>query len=127
MLPIPRCSECGDQLPPKKPGPGKNRVYCSDRCRKRAERRRKAVAQWQDLQPATLTPYVGPDGPVSPPPPRKQAHPDEQVARAILEARGIAGAFAVLAREVRPQFAWRCEKVADGLHALLDEYFAPCK
>ena len=51
------------------------------------------------------------------------AHPDERVAVAVLELRSVAAAFARLAIEARPKFAWRCEAVADAIFDVLDEHF----
>jgi hypothetical protein len=53
------------------------------------------------------------------------AHPDDQVAVAILETRNLAGAFLRLGREARPQLAWRCEgagaAITDALHRYFEE------
>jgi hypothetical protein len=51
------------------------------------------------------------------------AHPDDQVARAIFEARGIGAAFFRLGREARPALAWRCEEVGKAVTAALHAYF----
>jgi hypothetical protein len=51
------------------------------------------------------------------------AHPDDQVAVAIVQARNIAGAFLRLGREARPQLAWRCEGVGNALAEALHCYF----
>ena len=51
------------------------------------------------------------------------AHPDDQVAVAVAEAISLSGAFLRLAREARPQLAWRCEGVGTALaDALLRRY-----
>jgi hypothetical protein len=102
-----RCSQCGASLPA---GSRKSRRYCSDRCRKAAERERHAIA---DLVP------VGVEHGHLPP----AAHPDEQVAVAILEARNLSGAFLRLGREARPQLRWRCEGVGVALTDALHRYF----
>jgi hypothetical protein len=87
-----------------------SRRYCSDRCRMAALRRRRAlpalVAVWSErgeLPPA--------------------AHPDDQVAVALAEAISLSGAFLRLAREARPQLAWRCEGVGTSLADALRRYF----
>lgn len=107
---IPICPVCGQRLPPA-PRRGRPRVYCSDRCRKKDERRRSgsyiAVSSALKKEPrAPSTPTT-----------------DEQVARALLEARGLAGAFLRLGHEARPAFAWRCELIGLGLHELIDKHF----
>ena len=51
------------------------------------------------------------------------AHPDDQVAVAVLEARALAGALLRLGREARPQLAWRCEGLGTGLLQALHRYF----
>lgn len=51
------------------------------------------------------------------------AHPDERVAVAVLELRSVAAAFARLAIEARPKFAWRCEAIAGAVFDVLDEHF----
>lgn len=48
---------------------------------------------------------------------------DEEVARAVLEAKILAGTFYRLGREARPQFAWRCITLADALAAALKSTF----
>jgi len=51
------------------------------------------------------------------------AHPDQQVAVAVLEARNLAGAFLRLGREARPQLAWRCEETGAAIAEALHRYF----
>lgn len=70
------------------------------------------------LARGSLTP-LGAEPGVLPP----DAHPDDQVARALLEARGLAAALLRLGREARPQLAWRCEGVGSALQAALIRYF----
>ncbi len=99
-------------MPPAKPT-GPPRRYCSGRCREQARRRRLAVLR------ADLVPRGDRARGVEPP----HAHPDQQVAVAVLEASRIAGAMLRLATEARPQLAWRCEKVGLGLRSLLSDHF----
>jgi hypothetical protein len=56
--------------------------------------------------------------PASPP-----ASTDSQVLQAILEARSVAGAFVVLGREARVEFAWRCTKIGEVMLDAIDRYF----
>ena len=51
------------------------------------------------------------------------AQPNEQVARAVLEARGLAAVLQRLGREARLQLAWRCEGVGSALDQALARYF----
>jgi hypothetical protein len=101
------CCQCGGPLPK---GSRRDRRYCSSRCRKAAERDRASVAE--------LIP-VGVERGHLPP----AAHPDEQVAVAILEARSVAGALLRLGREARPQLAWRCEGVGEAISEALRRHF----
>lgn len=122
------CAECSKPLPPPKPGPGRRRTYCQDSCRKAASRRRERRNLWEGLGPATLTPWVDPDGSASPPPPAPSpfdspAPPDEQLVVALSELHTYAGILHRLSRELRPQLAWRTEKLAQALGASLDDLF----
>jgi hypothetical protein len=101
------CPQCGGSLPA---GSRKNRRYCSGRCRIAALREREAV---RDLVP------VGVEHGHLPP----AAHPDDQLAVAVLEARNLSGAFLRLGREARPQFRWRCEGIGTAIDEALRRYF----
>ena len=50
--------------------------------------------------------------------------PDEAVVEAILRARQAAASFGVAARRARPQLAWRCERAADEVAAVLRRQFS---
>lgn len=120
------CADCGEPLPPRKPGSGRPRRWCSEACRKKAHRRRHAVVvDWTAAGPVRLVPYVPPEGTIPTPPPReKVAPPEEQLAAAVLEAYTLAGLLRHLAHKVgRPQHAWRAEKLAEGLTELLEDLF----
>jgi hypothetical protein len=65
-----------------------------------------------------LEPFDGDHGVLPAPAP-----PDDQVARAIFEARGIAAAFIRLGREARPQLAWRCAQTGEAITQALHRYF----
>lgn len=86
--------------------------YASAVCRKRAERQRKAGI---DLERVV---HAG-----APEQERSNVPTDEQVARAILEARTIGNAFIRLGREARPEFAWRCAKAGQAIVAGLRDAF----
>jgi len=53
--------------------------------------------------------------------PAPRASTDEQVARAFLEAKGLADVFARLGVDARPALAWRCAHVAEALTAAVNE------
>lgn len=88
--------------------------YASATCRKRAERRRR-------LHRSDLEPWGAP--PPSPPSTAKQTSADEQVARALLEARTVGFALVRLGTEARPELAWRCTKVGQALLASIADTF----
>ena len=87
--------------------------YHSSACRVAAYRRRHAPDQLEPLPDAVrAVPAALASGPV-----------DEQVARAVLEARGIGFAFDALARRARPEFAWRCAKLGKAIgEAVVDAF-----
>ena len=100
------CLECG--APPQQTAGGRPRLYCSNRCRQAAHRRRHAIDR---LFPTGSLQPVGHEHGTLPPP----APTEDQVACAILEARAVAGAFLRLGREACPQLRWRCEGVGRAL------------
>ncbi|MBN2565984.1 MAG: hypothetical protein JXB46_09780, partial [Candidatus Eisenbacteria bacterium] len=104
------CIHCGEPLPH---GSSRRRRYCSDACRVAAARRRQTGDLLRSPVPLGTEPAMLP----------ASAHPDDQVAVAILEARAIASAFLRLGREARPQFAWRCEAVGIALAEALRRSF----
>ena len=84
--------------------------YASPACRVRASRARHST----DLEPL-------PGAPVAV---TVQSHrPDDQVARAILDARAVAYALTRLSRQVRPEFAWRCERLGTAILSALADTF----
>lgn len=130
---LPFCRYCGQRF--TQTGRGRPRVYCSDRCRKADDRERHAAVdakrsfeRWEpsedDIWEASdddrasqvlKANHVDLSGPA--------AADDEQVAVAILEARGIAGAFHRLGSEARPAFAGPCAMVAKATLDALDRWF----
>ena len=101
---------CGGPLPQ---GSTRRRRYCSDACRVAAMRERQASLAYGPFRPLGAEPGVVPAA----------AHPDDQVAVAVLEGRGVAGAFLRLGREARPQLAWRCEGVGAAISEALRRFF----
>jgi hypothetical protein len=45
------------------------------------------------------------------------------VQQAILDGRGIAGAFIRLRREARVELGWRCAKIGEAMLDAMDRYF----
>ena len=114
-LEILRCEWCGRDIRRGSRGPAPR--YCQASCRVAAHRARRATAAIRtELQAAGAThePVVHAD-----PPPR--ASVDEEVARAFVEAKSLAGVFARLGSQARPQIAWRCTRVAQALSAAINE------
>lgn len=123
MLEIRRCIVCGEKIEPK--ATGRPRLYCSNRCRLKAQRERKADdvlavmvggrRQPPDLGELSPADILGP----------RAADPDEAVVESIVLARSAAAAFGLSAEKARPQLSWRCQKMADHIAAGLDRYFKP--
>ena len=104
------CIWCGAPLPA---GSRRSRRYCSGACRVAALRQRRAAEAAAPLQPLGTERGHVPSA----------AHPDDQVAAAVLEARGVANAFLRLGLEARPQLAWRCEGVGGAMAEALRRFF----
>lgn len=109
--------KCGCGLPlPASKGRGRPAEYARDTCRVRAFRQRRAGSL--ALQDLGGVPSVA-AGPAR----GRPASSDEQVARTLLETRGIAGTWLRLGHEARPQFAWRSEKLGTAIASAIDDYF----
>jgi len=109
------CEWCGRGLRRQARGPAPR--YCNSTCRQaasRARRAERAVRAELEREGAPLEPVV-------------HAHPapvaatDEQVARAFLEAKTLAGTFTRLGSDARPALAWRCTRVAQALTSVIHE------
>lgn len=119
---IDRCVNCNEPL--EQPATGRRRLYCCNRCRVRAQRRRsketvEAITETGRTIPDPAIPeneLVRALGP-------RAADPDEAVLECIMLARATAASFGVLAQRARPQLAWRCEAMADHIAAGLKRYF----
>jgi len=109
------CAHCRQPLPPRRTrGPAAS--YCSRGCRQAAYvARRRAQAGLEELVGAaaaqTIVPALAP------------ADADSQVQQAILDGRGIAGAFIRLRREARVELGWRCAKIGEAMLDAMDRYF----
>jgi hypothetical protein len=107
------CAQCHGPLPARRSrGPAPS--YCSARCRQAAYIERRA--ERLQLEPLGISAGV----PIPAPAP---ADVDLQVAQAILDARGVAGAFVRLGREARVELGWRCGKVGEAMLDAMDRYF----
>lgn len=108
---LPRCA-CGCGAIITRSGrTGPMPQYAGPACRKRAERRRRAAAV--ELPARAMAAPVGPPNtPV-----------DDQVERALMEARSIGFAFTRLGGLARPEIAWRCTKLGHAITDAIGEHF----
>lgn len=111
------CEICGARF--YQEGAGRRRRFCSTTCRVRAHRAREQAAAYASM-PGDV-PIVLPPAPT----------PDDQVARALLEAQVIGYTFGRLGVEARPSLAWRCARLSnailDGLAETFPNLTAPPK
>lgn len=112
---VPRCAcGCGAALVRAgRRGPAPQ--YATANCRKRAERRRRQIA--------VLNASVGSPLPVVEVPLPPMSAVDDQVARALLDARGVGFALQRLGAHARPELAWRCTKLGDTIVAAISDAF----
>lgn len=103
------CATCRQPL--TQPKRGRARVYCSTACRKSAFRSRQVSFGYlpQIVKDAEAT-VAG-------------ISTDEQVARAVIEARSVGLALVRLGAEARPEFAWRCAKAGEAITEALADSF----
>lgn len=106
------CAVCGEHLVAQ--ARGRVRIYCSDACRMRLQRRRGS-----GLPDDRFVPVESPNASVSVP----RSSSDAQVERAILEARAVMFALLRLGVEARPELAWRCQRLGEALKEALDDTF----
>ena len=105
------------------PPTGRPRLYCSGRCRVRAQRRRLAAAaaldsaQWQPVAAGV------PDITAADLACLETSDPDEAVMQSVMRALQAKSALGLAATIARPQLSWRCERVANHLAADLRRYF----
>ena len=105
------CSVCGEQVTQR--ARGRARHYCSNSCRVKSQRRRKAIAEFEAL----------PDSVAAVPVTVKQVPFDEQVALALIEARAAGFAMQRLGTQARPELAWRCTKLGNAIVEAIHETF----
>lgn len=105
-LRINRCKNvgCGKELPPYS-GKGRHQEYCNDACRVDAWRKRKAP-RYETPGPVEGV-AVDPSDEIEAVAIGKFGSTDEQAAVAIMEWRGLISSTKRLARDARPELAWR--------------------
>ena len=121
-LGIHKCVVCSSSFKPA--ATGRPRLYCSNACRLAAQRRRRIGRATSAPSQATEETVADTEDfarlvfalPVD---------PDEAVAKVVLEARSLGACFGFLGRTARPEFSWRCEKMADHVADGLKKYFRP--
>jgi hypothetical protein len=107
------CAYCHQPLPARgRRGPAPS--YCCRACRQAAYRARQR--QQVRLEPLGLAAQTIP-------PAGAPASTDSKVLQALVEARSIGGAFIVLGREARVEFAWRCTKTGEAILDAMDRFF----
>lgn len=123
------CPICREALPPRAKT-GRTRLYCSARCRDEAYRNRIAQSEvWESLdqEPAPideevlkrLTVEAVAEALANKP----EATPEEQLAMAILESRNLAWHYKKIGQEIRPDLAWRAERMSDSILTALRRLF----
>ncbi|MGO8685162.1 MAG: hypothetical protein ACLQUT_11370 [Thermoleophilia bacterium] len=106
------CAHCGALIDPPYTV---RRRYCNATCRKDALRARRSSDVCEDAPGGVLDVSLA-----ALIPPLESAPFEDQVVRAILEARGLAGAFRGLGIEAQPKLPWRCSGVDHALTAARD-------
>lgn len=122
------CPSCREPLPARA-STGRPRKYCSARCRDDAYRERLAQQEvWQrldDVQPIDeeslkrMTAEAVAEALNGLP----NASPEDRLAQAILESRNLAWHYKALSREIRPDLAWRAERMGDSIMSALRRLF----
>ena len=122
------CAECGTPFPVSpRPGRGRPRLYCSDRCRWRAAKRRSrafplapspaAAVTREDI--AEVLASLLPERDVLPGPPQ------EELVTAVLELQSVAGRLAALQRKLPSRLGVRAGllavRVRDAIRVVFPE------
>jgi hypothetical protein len=122
----PLCQQCGANLPPAK-ATGRPRRYCSALCRDDAYRDRIANEVWgeaqRDVVDEAALRVLTFEGIAAELEQREAAPPEEQLTRAVIETRVLAGQYQHLAGLVHANLAWRAQAMADGLRQELARLF----
>ncbi len=115
------CEQCLEKLPPQRPGGGRRRRYCSDRCRQIA-RRRRLLEEQEPLVGATLT-NAEIDRACEEWLAASRKDPEEDLAQTLGVMVWAVGNFTTLGGRVQPRLAWRCKEMAAHIQSGLDSYF----
>lgn len=109
-----RCKAPACQNRVKQSATGRPKEYCSEACRHRARRQRKAAAAELLIPPAhvDIAAVVGLNG-----------NSDEAVVKMVRLARETSAGFAYVARTARPELSFRCSTVADDIAESLRRNF----
>lgn len=111
-----RCPICDEPLR-QAPGGGRRRVFCSDRCRQIAQRRRRLVSATEgDLEPAFPEVEIEIPGP-------EVTNPADDLATTLGTIIFAKGRLVTLAPRVESRLSWRCAEMAKHIQAGLDAYF----
>lgn len=119
------CACCAQPLPPAA-RTGRKRVYCSDRCRVEASRRRNGTTSDASWEPDPATAARGTnvkaltvEALVSLMDDEPPAQPTDRLTRALIEARVLAGQFVALAPALHVNLGWRAQRTGEAIQAEL--------
>lgn len=111
-----RCPICDETLPTRPERRGRRRLYCSNRCRQVALRRRRTCGCQVDLQPAGLEDKLELAMP-------KVTDPHEELATTLGMLLFCQGTLLAVAPKIESRLAWRCRDMAAHIDAGLTQYF----
>jgi len=120
MVLLNTCLRCGQ--PTRQPATGRPRLYCSDQCRKRAQRSRRQALITEAAAPAESAvdrALLGLPGELLGLP----RDPDEAVAQAVGQALTAVRVLGLCGERGRSQLRWRCAKASQEIKATLECYF----
>lgn len=106
------CAVCATRI--SQAGRGRSKMYCSDACRVRSQRLKRASQLMSEIYADQVRPE-----PIETP---RGSH-EAQISQAILEARATGFAFERLGHEARPDLAWRCARVGQAILKALKDNF----
>ena len=120
MVLLNTCLRCGQ--PTRQPATGRPRLYCSDQCRKRAQRSRRQALITEATAPAESAvdrALLGLPADILGLP----RDPDEAVAQAVGQALAAVRVLGLCGEMGRSQLRWRCAKAAEEIRDTLRRYF----
>lgn len=110
------CPVCNGEMPPQPTGRGRRRIYCSERCRVIAFRRRQTGAE------VNLEAVDGCEVAFEIPMP-EVTNPDEDLAQVLGTLLYCKGRLMTIAPKIQSRLAWRCREMAAHIDAGLTSYF----